>query len=60
VSHDQTRKHFLAKFIGLIAVAGVAPKFLARPAVTSTSPAPTASFQLQPEARAVARRSEPV
>jgi len=61
VSQDQTRKHFLAKFIGLIAAAGLAPKLLARPAGIAAAPvAPAASFQLQPEARAVARSSDAV
>jgi hypothetical protein len=61
VSQDQTRKHFLAKFIGLIAAAGLAPKLLARPSAGSPAPVvPAAPFQLHPEARAVARRAESV
>ncbi|HWA08433.1 MAG TPA: hypothetical protein VG838_03110 [Opitutaceae bacterium] len=57
MSQDHSRKHFLAKFIGLIAATGLAPKLLARSADAKAAPAaPSASFQLQPEPRAVARQ----
>jgi hypothetical protein len=61
VSQDHTRKHFLAKFIGLIAATGLASRFLVRPAGGATvSSGPSASFQLQSEARAVARRADSI
>ncbi|MES1194910.1 MAG: hypothetical protein ABUL65_03375 [Opitutus sp.] len=43
--------------LGLTAVVGLAPRIPARAAAASPAPvSPTASFQLHPEARAVARR----
>jgi hypothetical protein len=53
VSQDPSRKQFLAKVLGLVAVAGLAPKLLAKPA------APTPAASLQPEIRAVSRRAGP-
>jgi hypothetical protein len=62
VSHDPTRKSFLAKLTGLIAVAGFAPRLFARaassPAVTALPPAPT--IALRPDSRAVARRADSI
>jgi hypothetical protein len=67
VSQDHSRKHFLAKFIGLIAVGGFVPKLFSRPAgAAGAAPgsdipaARPASFQLKPETRAVARRADSV
>jgi hypothetical protein len=46
----------LAKLIGLVAVAGLAPKILAKPAVAPVlSPANPPVIALRPEIRAVAR-----
>ncbi|MEI7552819.1 MAG: hypothetical protein WCL24_10870 [Verrucomicrobiota bacterium] len=42
---------------GLLAVAGLAPSVLAKPAAAPSSPAPSAAgFTLRPDPRAVARR----
>jgi hypothetical protein len=63
VTHDHTRKHFIAKLLGMIAAAGFAPKLLAKPArmVTAEPAAPAASsFQLRSESRAVARAANSV
>ena len=63
VIHDPSRKSFLAKLVGLVAVVGLAPRMLAKlPESTGTkgSPAPVSSFTLQRESRAVARRSESI
>ena len=64
MSQDHSRKHFLAKFIGLIAAASFVPKLFSRPAGiaegTDVSAARPASFQLKPEARAVARSADSV
>jgi len=60
VSHDPSRKHFLAKLIGLFAVVGIAPRLLAKPVQAPSIPAaPAASgITLRPESRAVARRGD--
>jgi len=63
VSHDPSRKTFLAKLIGFAAVAGFAPRVLAKvPGSTvSTQPAtPVSPFTLRPDSRAVARRADSV
>jgi hypothetical protein len=63
VSHDPTRKSFLAKLIGLVAIAGLAPRALAKSAVTtpaSNTASPVLPFTLRPDARAVARREDAV
>jgi hypothetical protein len=63
VSHDPSRKSFLAKMIGLVAVAGLAPRLAARAATsrpeTDRSSA-TPAITLRPDARAVARRADSV
>jgi hypothetical protein len=63
VSHDPTRKSFLAKLIGLVAIAGLAPRALAKAAATETASSPTPRvlpFTVRPDARAVARRENVV
>jgi len=63
VIHDPSRKSFLAKLVGLVAVAGFAPRMLAKlpeSAASKGSAAPVSSFTLQPESRAVARRSDSI
>jgi hypothetical protein len=61
VSHDPSRKHFLAKLIGLVAVAGLAPKLLAKRAVPAApvpnQPKSDALIAIRPDSRAVARRA---
>jgi hypothetical protein len=63
VSHDPSRKQFLAKLLGVTAAVGVAPKLLAgsvsTPVAPAAQPAPL-PFQLRPEARAVSRRADSV
>lgn len=60
VSHDPSRKSFLAKLTGIIAIVGFAPRLLAKLPATVAAPAPTssASVVLRPDSRAVARRPE--
>ena len=59
MSHDPSRKHFLAKLIGLVAVAGLAPKLLAKSAAPATpTPVKSPVVSLRPETRAVARRGD--
>jgi hypothetical protein len=61
VSHDPTRKSFLAKLIGLVAVAGLAPRLVTKAATTPPAAKPTApSIHLRPDSRAVARRADSV
>jgi len=60
VTHDPSRKGFLAKMAGLIAVAGLAPRLLAN---ASLAPAPSTTVspvKIRPDARAVARRNDSV
>lgn len=62
VSHDTSRKKFFAKLFGLIAVAGLAPKLLAKGAFggAKTAATPALPVAVQAETRAVARRSDSV
>jgi hypothetical protein len=63
VSHDPSRKSFVGKLVGLIALAGFGPRLLAKlPANTpSTTPAKTgAPFAVRSDSRAVARRADSV
>ena len=63
VSHDPSRKSFLAKLVGLVAVAGFAPRLLAKAQESSrpvNAAAVVSKFALRPDARAVARRSDSV
>jgi hypothetical protein len=56
VSYDPSRKSFLGKLIGLAAVAGLAPRLLAKS--PAAAPAPVApALAVRPEPRAVARRT---
>lgn len=62
VSHQHSRKTFFAKLLGLFAVAGVAPKLLAKP-TASPAAAPvseSAPFKVSQDSRAVARSGETV
>jgi hypothetical protein len=60
VSHQHSRKTFFAKLLGLIAVAGVAPKLLAKSTVSSTAaPAlPSVPFKVSADSRTVARSGD--
>jgi hypothetical protein len=63
VSHDPSRKSFLAKLVGLVAVAGFAPRAVAKLSVSAPSKSsntPVSPFSLQPDVRAVARRADTV
>lgn len=65
VSHDPSRKNFLAKLLGLAAVAGIAPRLFAKSASSVIAPGATPSaapksFTLQSESRAVSRRADSV
>jgi len=63
VSHDPSRKSFLAKLIGFIAVAGLAPRVVAKSTLSvepTNQPAPVLPFTLRTDARAVARRADAV
>lgn len=65
VSHDPSRKSFIGKLLGLVAVAGVAPRLFAKSAtaVTASTTNPVAApkpFTLQSETRAVSRRADSV
>ena len=62
MSHQHSRKTFFAKLLGLFAVAGVAPKLLAK---TSVSPvaapvSPAAPFKVSADSRTVARSGDAV
>ena len=58
MSHDPSRKHFLAKLTGLVAVAGLAPRLFTKTRARPAVPAVDASLiALRPDSRAVARRS---
>lgn len=55
VSHDPSRKNFLGKLIGLAALAGLAPRLLAKiPSATLSPASPAVTVRAEP--RAVARR----
>jgi hypothetical protein len=62
VSHQHSRKSFFAKLLGLFAVAGVAPKLLAKSTVsTVVAPVnPAAPFTLSADSRTVARSGDAV
>jgi hypothetical protein len=62
VRNIPSRKHFLAKLLGLVAAAGLAPKLLAgAPHAKATATAKdSAMLELRPESRAVARREDTV
>ncbi|MFA6962499.1 MAG: hypothetical protein WC205_17215 [Opitutaceae bacterium] len=62
MSHQHSRKTFFAKLLGLFAVAGVAPKLLAK---SSASPAAApvsaeAPFKVTQDSRTVARSGDTV
>jgi hypothetical protein len=61
VSHDPSRKRFLGKLLGLAAVAGIAPRALAKSTVqAATNDQRQAPIVPKPDARAVARRADSV
>jgi hypothetical protein len=63
VSHQHSRKNFFAKLLGLFAVAGVAPKLLAKSTVSSAVAAPVppaAPFKVSADSRTVARSGDAV
>jgi hypothetical protein len=61
VTHDASRKGFLAKMLGLVAVAGLAPRWLAKAATERPDrTAASAPVTIRPDARAVARRSDTI
>jgi hypothetical protein len=61
VSTQHSRKSFFAKFLGLLAAAGIAPKLLAKSPSPAAAPvSASAPFKLRTETRAVARSSDTV
>lgn len=62
VSNNPSRKQFLAKLAGLFAVAGLAPKLLAKRPVAADGGlgASAPAIKIEPDARAVARRDSMV
>ena len=63
VSHDPSRKSFLAKLIAFIALAGFAPRVVAKSAIgvqPADRAAPVSAFTLRPDDRAVPRRADAV
>jgi hypothetical protein len=63
VSHDPSRKSFLGKLAGFVAVAGFAPRLLAKPLSanpSSTSAKASVPFTVRSDSRAVARRADSV
>lgn len=59
MSIQHTRKAFFAKFFGMIAAVGIAPRLFSKPA---SSAAPTvsaqASFSIRPDTRSVSRSGD--
>ena len=60
VSNQHSRKTFFAKLLGFIAVAGVAPKLLAKSTVSpEVAPVPPAApFKVSADSRTVARSGD--
>jgi hypothetical protein len=59
VSHDPSRKKFLARLLGIVAGSSLLPKMFAKASPASAlapSPAKNSEFQLRPAPRTVARR----
>jgi hypothetical protein len=58
VSHNHSRKHFLARILGFAAAGALAPGAAIRAAAAPTNKAdgPAVAFRLRREPRAVARR----
>jgi hypothetical protein len=59
VSHDPSRKRFLARMLGFAAVGALAPRAVAEAAAgprTNKADGNAVAFRLRPQARAVARR----
>jgi hypothetical protein len=62
VTHNSSRKAFLARLLGVTALLGSFPKLFAKAATTSviTPDSNARPFELRPDARAVARRADSV
>ncbi len=61
VSHDPSRKSFLGKLSGIVALIGLAPRLLVKTVAASPAAAENARpVVLRPDSRAVARRAESV
>jgi hypothetical protein len=62
VSHQHSRKTFFAKLLGLLAITGVAPKLLAKPAASpaDVTVSETAPFKVSQDSRTVARSGDTV
>ncbi|MBW8780387.1 MAG: hypothetical protein JF599_00655 [Verrucomicrobia bacterium] len=61
MSTQHSRKNFFAKLLGLFAVAGAAPKLLAKSAVAAVAPvSPASPFVVRNDARTVARSGDSV
>jgi len=61
VSTQTSRKAFLAKLTGFLALAGLAPKMFAKSASSAAAPvSPKVSFTVRPDARSVARSADSV
>jgi len=61
VSNQSSRKAFLAKLTGFLALAGLAPKLLAKSASSAATPVSSqVPFAVRPDARSVARSADSV
>jgi len=58
VINNPSRKQFLTKLVGLAAIAGLAPKLLAKPPAVTAGGSVSApqAIKVQPDTRAIARR----
>jgi hypothetical protein len=60
VSTQHSRKKFFAKLLGLFAVAGAAPKLLAKSASAAAPVSPASPFVVRNDTRTVARSGDSV
>jgi hypothetical protein len=61
VTQNSSRKVFLAKLLGVTALLGCFPRLFAKTTASAITPDSNARpFELRPDARAVARRSDSV
>ncbi|MFA6289461.1 MAG: hypothetical protein WC661_18930 [Opitutaceae bacterium] len=61
MSTQPTRKAFLAKLTGLLALAGLAPTMFARSTASAVAPvSPKVPFSVRPDVRSVARSADSV
>jgi hypothetical protein len=60
VSHDPSRKSFLGKLTGIVALVGLAPRLLVKSAAAAPASEKANPVLVRPDSRAVARRVESV